>query len=508
MPRRDLISLFILALLFNGLIASFIQEPGGVDDAYYFGGALRLVQGQGFTEPYLWNYLGNPAAIPLPSHLYWMPLTSIVEAGGMALLGQNFNAARIPLVWFASLLPLVSYAVAWKTTGLRRHALGAALLTIFCGYFANYWGTTDSFALFGLIVGLTLFALGTWSGDWKQSLLIGLGAGLAHLTRADGLLLLVVALLILLIAVKQLSGASPQLFICHLSFVILGYLLPMLPWFIRNLMVAGNPLGSGGAGTIWMLEYNDLFNYPSNLTPARYFAAGWPLILSSKWEAVVTNLQHIIAEQGLIFLTPFILIGLWRLRRQALFRPVLLYAALLYFVMTFVFSFPGMRGGLFHSGVALLPFYFTACFVGLDAVVDWVAARLRHWQPERAKPNFSVLLILGAATLTAFIILPGLTRRNGAGATFRALTSDLPVEAVVMSNNPPALWIATGHPGLPPVNGDVSNLLAAADYYGVDYVLLDTNVPAGLLSLYQTGQGERLKLVKTIDDWKLFEVLP
>ncbi len=503
MPRRDLFFLFAFALLLNGLVASFSHEPGGVDDAYYFGGALRLVQGQGFTEPYLWNYLGNPTAIPLPSHLYWMPLTSIVSAAGMTVLGQNFNAARIPLLLFASLLPLVSYSVAWQTTGLRRHALGAALLTIFSGYFVNYWGTTDSFGLFGLVASLTLFAIGAWNGDWKGSLAIGIGAGLAHLTRADGLLLLVVALLILVIYQRKQLG----LFILHSSFVILGYLLLLLPWFIRNLAVAGNPLGSGGAGTVWMVEYNDLFNYPSNLSAARYFAAGWPVILAGKWEALVTNFQHIIAEQGLIFLTPLIVVGLWRLRTHALFRPVLVHAALLYAAMTFAFSYPGTRGGLFHSGVALLPFYFSACFVGLDATIDWIASRLRHWLPERAKVNFSRLIVAGAVALTAVIVLPGLPSRNGSGELFRNLTADLPSNAAVMSNNPPALWVATGHPGVPPVNGDVPALLAAVDQYGVDYVLLDTNIPAGLLPLYQTGQGERLKLIKTTGSWKLFEVL-
>jgi hypothetical protein len=104
------------------------------------------------------------------------------------------------------------------------------------------------------------------------------------------------------------------------------------------------------------------------------------------------------------------------------------------------------------------------------------------------------------------VSLPKLTKWNGAGDLFRSLTVDLPADAVVMSNNPPGLWMATGHPGVPPVNGDVSDLLNAADTFGVTYILLDTNIPSGLLPLYQNGGDERLTLIKTMDDWKLFEV--
>ena len=53
------------AVSFNFVAASFIHEPGYLDDAYYFGGALRLAQGHGLSEPYLWNYLGSPTTLPL-----------------------------------------------------------------------------------------------------------------------------------------------------------------------------------------------------------------------------------------------------------------------------------------------------------------------------------------------------------------------------------------------------------------------------------------------------------
>src|SRR3970040_283342 len=98
--RRDLFLIFLLGLAVNTLAARFIAGPRYVDAYYYFDGGLQLARGKGFTEPYLWNYLGqlaSPAAggqprapaegemageagAAWPSHLYWMPLASIGAA--------------------------------------------------------------------------------------------------------------------------------------------------------------------------------------------------------------------------------------------------------------------------------------------------------------------------------------------------------------------------------------------------------------------------------------------
>jgi 4-amino-4-deoxy-L-arabinose transferase-like glycosyltransferase len=507
MHRRDRLILLAVAMLFNFGLASFIHEPGYLDDAYYFGGALRLAQGHGFSEPYLWNYLRVPAALPQPSHLYWMPLTSIVAAIPMLLVGPSFAAARLPFVILAGLLPLAAYSLAYRVSESRRTAVFAGLLAIFCGYYPAFWGTTDSFALFGVIGVATLWAIARadQGADWRWELAAGAGAGLAHLTRADGSLLLVVGLVVLARS-WHFVRAYPALVVRHLLLSILGYLAVMLPWFIRNIIVAGAPL-PGGAATVWMTEYNDLFLYPSVLTADRYFALGLGPILAGKWDALLINLQRVVAEQGWIFFTPFIVVGLWRLRAHPRFRPVLIYAALLYGVMTFVFTFAGARGGLFHSSPALLPFYAAAGLVGLEAVIDWVAARLKHWKPEQAKVNFSILAIAGAVVLTVGVSVPPLLAWNGAAARFREIAARIPMEAVVMSNNPPGFWTATGRPGVPLVNGDDAALAAVIEQFDVQYILLDTNFVAGMQALYENDGAPGLRRVGQWDEWKLFEVV-
>jgi hypothetical protein len=69
------ISLFILGLFVAGLGAIWIQSPGYMDADYYFATGQELSRGHGFIEPFLWNYLDDPAGLPHPSHLYWLPLT-------------------------------------------------------------------------------------------------------------------------------------------------------------------------------------------------------------------------------------------------------------------------------------------------------------------------------------------------------------------------------------------------------------------------------------------------
>jgi hypothetical protein len=106
MTRRGYIFLFVLALVVQIAIASFQEIPGYLDADYYFGGGLQLVRGNGFSEPYIWNYLDEPQALPHPSHGYWMPLASIVAAFGMFVTGEHtYAAARLGFILLAALVP-------------------------------------------------------------------------------------------------------------------------------------------------------------------------------------------------------------------------------------------------------------------------------------------------------------------------------------------------------------------------------------------------------------------
>src|SRR5262249_11910218 len=141
----------------------FITQPGYTDAYYYFGGARQLAEGRGFSEPYVWNYLNpvhavEPGVALWPSHLFWMPLASIVaapflfvaRAAGATAHATLFRPAQLPFTLLAAALPLLSYGVAQSVSGVRRHALAAALLTLFSPFYFPYWTTTDAFAVYAL----------------------------------------------------------------------------------------------------------------------------------------------------------------------------------------------------------------------------------------------------------------------------------------------------------------------------------------------------------------------
>ena len=410
LKRLDWMWLFGLGMAVNLLAAYFITQPNYMDAYYYFDGAVRLAHGQGFSEPYLWNYLDPALRLPHPSYLYWMPLTSLVAApfvavaervaGSGASQALLFRAAQLPMVLAASVLPLLSYAAALLIARQRRHAVAAALMTIFSAFYLVFWAQTDAFAIYGVVAAAAMLAgfvgLRRSAGRWL--FLAGLCAGLAHLARTDGVLILPVVLGMVIwdeVSRHKASAAGPQALhpstavYRRLLLVAAGYLVIMLPWMVRNFLVMGVPLAPGGTRMLWLTDYNDLFSYPANsLTLTRYLAAGWAAILNAKWSALAINSGNVLAALGDIVAFPFMLAGFWVLRRHPLYVAALVYGICLFGLMTLAFSFQGARGGFFHSATALLPFVSPAAVIGLDAAVEATARGLEALAACKVQTDF------------------------------------------------------------------------------------------------------------------------
>ena len=106
---RDLALIALACLVVRSVAALLVEEPGYMDAYYYYHVARNLASGQGFVEQVLWNYLDDPAGLPHASNLYWMPLTAVLVAPGLALFGETFRAAQVPLVLLSPLVPLIAY---------------------------------------------------------------------------------------------------------------------------------------------------------------------------------------------------------------------------------------------------------------------------------------------------------------------------------------------------------------------------------------------------------------
>ncbi len=484
------LSLFILGLFVAGLGSIWIQSPGYMDADYYFATGQELARGHGFIEPFLWNYLDDPTGLPHPSHLYWLPLTSLITALPMAFLGQTFRAAQIPFILMSASLPLVTAALALQVHGNRSWAWFSGLLALVPGFYFPYLLTTDVFIVYALIgAGFFYFAgQGLRNGKKSAWLVSGMMIGLAHLARADGLLFFLPAL-----AAISYSGERK---LQRLALVFSGYLAVMAPWFLRNILVVGSLLPATGVKTLWLRSYPELFSYPSSILTLQHFLSqGLYAILQARFAALWINLQRLIGENGLVILGPFMIIGFRELWQAFETRLAAIYLVVLFLTMSFVFPFAGSLGGLFHSSAALMPLLWVLVPAGLHRAIQWLS-HLRRWDNEAQAQRVFAATVLGMAAMltvglymtkvigiqTSTLLWMGPKRTyDAAAATLDNINSD---SSIVAINNPPGFYLSSQRESVVIPNGGEAELHKVVDRFAVEWVVLDVNHPEGLADLY------------------------
>ena len=498
----------ILFLLGVGLTTSlaaavWVRGPGYMDADYYLLTARQLARGEGFTEPVLWNYLDDPSQLPHPSHLYWLPLASLVAAGSMNLFGETFRAAQAPFVLIAAALPLLTARIGFELTRDRGLATQAGVLAAFSGFFLPFFVTTDGFALYAALGAITflLIASAVEKPSVRAWLGVGILCGLGSLARADSLLLLATALLALFPSKKDRARG--------LGGLLVGFILVLAPWWARNLSVVGSLTNPGGVRLLWMLNYDDLFSYPAEvLSFDRWRQAGIAHLLAARGSALLWNSARLVAENGLVFLGPFMLIGAIRLRSRPLVRFPIYYLGLLYAVMTIGFPFIGPRGAFFHSSTAAMPVLWALAPVGLRAAIDWAGSK-RKWELGQARRVLSsaALVLAAGVTIGLYAIRVALPAREGQGwgsglQTYSEVGRQIPGPAGrVAVNNPPGFSLATGREAVVIPNGPPETLRQVALRYQVKWIVLESNHPSGLDGLYSSPESlPWLRLAVTLMD--------
>ena len=525
-----LLLLFLSGLALALAAASWQHVPGYMDAEYSYAGALRLAQGQGFSEMILWNYLDDPAGLPHPSHAYWMPLATMVAAAGLWLgdrlpvFSTDFAAARLFFVLMAACVPALTSWLSWRLVARVDLALVSGLLALFGGFYVPYMTTTDSFALVMLLGSALLLAIPVASDPgcapsrrWKVGFLTGLLAGLMHLVRADGLLWLSLAAGILIWRMIASDRSALRVGLIVFGALLAGYFLCMGPWMVRNLIVFGAPLAPGGGRVFWLTDYNELFIYPAvQLSTARWWSSGLADILGDRWWALGTNLQSAVAVQGLILLGPLVIAASWRLRDDWRVRTAWSGWLLTLFAMTIVFPYAGARGGFFHSGAALQPFFWALAPYGLQLVVEWVGKR-RTWNIPRAGRVFQVVIVTIAILLSVFIyanrvigFTPGVVAWETGVAHYREIELALAdwganPDEMIMVNNPPAYYVANQRPAIAIPDGGVQALLEAASRYQGKYLVLEFNQLRDADDLYaQPGDRPGLRYLGSVDETRIY----
>jgi hypothetical protein len=457
-PWRDLVLLLIGALVARMVAASLVPSAPYTDAAYYTLVAQRLADGFGFTLPVLYSFLEVGGALPadpgLPvdSNGHWMPLTSILAAGSMALFGvSDWRAGSVPMVVLSIAWVAIGHGVTWDLWHVRSWALVAGVLAIFAGPLLIMLPLLDSFVLFGVLGALALWASmrAVRNERWGWWLVLAGGLiGLATLTRVDGLLLAVAPAIAWFMRMREVR---PAIALGIGLACALACLVVMAPWLARNLAVFGAALPSAGGHTLWITSYNEQFSIGHEVSLRTYLEAGPGLIIGSKLAALAELAGRTLAVAGGVFAL-FFVGGMWIFRGRPELRPFLAYWVVMFLAMGLLFTFHSPRGAFVHSAPAWLPMAF-AIAVGAVAPVSTAVGRwwpfLRRPQTHRFLMGASVAaaIVLSVASSAALLVSWRVANdRLTSAASF--LRDAVPRDEVVMFADPARLNLLTGHPGV------------------------------------------------------------
>lgn len=520
MKKNDFIILSVLQLLIVLFVARYQTIPGNIDADYYFMGGVRLAQGHGFTENFIWNYFNDPVSLPQPSHSYWMPLASILTAIGMWLTGnQSFAAGRLVFILLAVFIAPLTAALAYRITSRRDLAILSGLLSLFSGFYLPYLPVTENYSIF-----MVLGALYFLNMDRNRYLLLGILSGLMSLARSDGMIWL--ALTFLLIAIRTWRDATPLLSkpklvstLISFSLALGGFLLIMLPWYLRNIAVFGSPMSDSSRHAFWLTDYYQTFIYPaSRLTFQNWLASGWDAILAVRLSAFQRVLYNIVVVQGVLVLMPFILFGAWqKLRRHSQVQLGLTAWALLILVFTLIFPLAGVRGSYYHAVSALQPLLWALAPIGLDELLQ----KLKTWKVFQL-PKLDLILQSTLVLITCLITyssVNALVFTNGwqrGELTYPKveeflLQQNIQPSEPVMVINPPGYTMMTARPAVMFPYGGEESILGVAQKFNVRYIVLKedpVNRSAHFNALYnQPDLYLSTQLVGQVDDVRIFKVI-
>ena len=518
MKPWEALLIFALSLCILVGVASLQSVPGYMDAEYYLANGMRLAAGQGWSEPFLWNYLDDPAGLPHPAFTYWMPLASFLAAAGMQLTGKSdFGSARIFPVLLASAVPLISALLAYQLSKRRSAGWMAAGLGMFSGFYMLYLGLVETFGLY-MLLGSTFLVVSSrpWT-LWQKGIVIGLLAGLMHMSRADGLLWLAAGAGVLLFETFQKSiRLRWRPGIIGLLSLLAGYGLVSGAWYARNLGLYGSLFPPGNSLALFLTEYDQLYTYPAaNLSFEGMLSAGLGVLMQIRWNALLANLETAAAVQGSVFLLPLALTGAWRLRSAWLVRLGSSMWLVTLLVMTLIFPLAGSRGGFLHSGAALQPLIWALSAEGLAGFVE-IGVRWRNWKTPRALAGFGLIAVLIASVMTLGIAASRLIGEGGkspwqaSADTYQAVgkaLEDLSINMAepVLVNNPPGFYLATGRPALAIPNGDLGTLAQVARRYHASILVLEENTVKDLRELYRLpGDRPGLKYLGSVQNTYLF----
>jgi len=474
-PRsRAFTYVFVVLAILAGItlrlyFALGMQSPGHGDLAYYFTLAKNLAEGRGFVIDYVWHFLIQPESLTHYSNDFWMPLTSIIICVFLIVFGESLLSALLPSIIFGLILSLIAYSIGMEYTRSRAIALWSAVVCLFAPSLFKYSLLTDSSIYYVVFAAACLLAIIKAKSRPGLYIAAAIFAGLAQLTRQDGLFLMLVLIFAIIASV---DGGKVRLRL--ILFSLGAYLLVSSPLPVVNLMWAGKLFLSKTYKIAFVTTHDDIYSHAKNLSLTSYLSWGIGNIINSKmeafWNNVIAIFQSFSRELVIIPILAFIRIiapKIWRFRWNA-YHPPLIFLALLFIFYTFVATFPAIGGAFFRSAMAFVPFGIVMAIEMLSKIVK-----------RSVVFNMLMILIIGAAIAGSFRLaittsgeINSQTHDLQAIAAAIANHNEATAEIIIMTRNPWELNAVTGFRAIQIPNNDLETIYEIALKYKANYLVL------------------------------------
>ncbi len=211
-----------LRLLYVLVLARKVPDIG--DAVFFHHQAIEIANGHGFVDPFLSAKLQHPVVSAAHPPLYPLVVSIVPLLGGTSEIAQRSLGA---LFGFGTIVLIGLIA---RRVGGRRAGLIAAVVAALYPVLIAADGAMMSETLYGLLIaGAVLVSLHILDGRRTVGAAAALGGlvGLAGLTRAEGLLLLV-------LLAWPLAAYRPLRRIPLIAASTLACALVLAPWLIRN----------------------------------------------------------------------------------------------------------------------------------------------------------------------------------------------------------------------------------------------------------------------------------
>jgi hypothetical protein len=491
--------LFAVALGARILTALLFNEPIYPDAYYYTSVARELAAGNGFQLEYIWNFvdvggrLPAEAVLPIPSNAHWMPLAALIQVPFLWLLGATPLAAALPFWIVAALVAPLTYLIGLDARMTSWQAAAAGLLAAVPGSITPFLVQTDNFSIFMLLGALALWLCARGLKGHRGSFAVGgIVVGLAFLARNDGILLGVPFAVAFAFDLVRTPRAFRIGWWAALACVV-GFVVVAAPWLWRQLDTFGSVSPSSASGRILFIrEYRELYSVSTETTLSSFLGQGLGPLILSRLEGLRAALVAFATGPLLVVMTPLVLIGAWRYRRDLAFVPWLIYAVMLFVFAALVSAVHVPYGTFMHSAVALVPHGYLLVMLGLAALVHWVAARRPSWDAPRATRVFSVMVVtvcLVVSVVGTLLTVRGWrTERDGRAAVLAELKVRAQDGDVVMSPDPGAYHYYGGWWGIVTPEDPLPVIEEAARRYGVRWLALERSHMVEALAPVLSGE--------------------